>query len=339
MSKEVLLETVKKIATPGLGILAADESFPTIKKRFAAIKLESTPENHRRYRNLLFTTPNLNQYLCGVILFDETFFQKSNTGVLFPEVLSQQGILPGIKVDQGLITLAQTDAEKTTQGLDGLEERLDKYRAGGAKFAKWRCVYNIASRQPSRAAIHANAELLARYAAICQAQGIVPIVEPEVLITGEHTIEKCAAVMESVLTRVFTALRMQRVLLEGMVLKPSMVTSGDVAMLQADTKEIAHLTVQTLKRVVPAAVPSINFLSGGQSPEAATRNLNAMHQLGRLPWNLSFSYGRALQDPALQLWQGKDENLAKAQQALEKRLQLNSAATLGKYNEKMEKAN
>ncbi len=338
MSKAVLLETVKKIATPGLGILAADESSPTIKKRFVAINLTSTPENHRRYRQLLFTTPNLNQYLSGVILFDETFFQQSDQGILFPELLSSQGILPGIKVDLGLITLAQTDAEKTTQGLDGLEERLEKYRLAGAKFAKWRCVYNIGPNKPSRTAIHANAELLARYAAICQAQGIVPIVEPEVLITGDHSIARCAVVIENVLARVFTTLRMHRVFLEGMVLKPSMVTSGINASRQANAQEIAQMTVQTLKRVVPAAVPSINFLSGGQSPQAATCNLNLMHQLGELPWNLSFSYGRALQEPALHLWQGKDENRTQAQKALEKRLRLNSAATLGKYDEKMEKA-
>jgi len=331
-----LIKTVEKLAHRGRGILAADESLATIKKRFDTIHLESTEETHRTYRDLLFTIPNINHYISGIILFEETLYQKTNNGILFPDYLNTQGIIPGIKVDKGLIDLALSDAEKTTQGLDGLAERLAEYKHLGAKFAKWRCVYNISDSKPSIMALCANAELLARYAAICQAQGIVPIVEPEVLINGKHTIERCQAVIETVLIHVFAALHTHNILLEGMILKPSMVTSGEECSTQADANTVAEMTLQTLKQCVPAAVPSINFLSGGQSPEQATLHLNLMNKLGTLPWNLSFSYGRALQEPCLQAWLGKEKNIAKAQAALLKRMQLNSAATLGEYTENME---
>lgn len=336
MSKEELLSTVEKIAQRGKGILAADESTSTIKKRFDSIGVESTEENRRAYRDLLFTTPGIGSYICGVILYEETLYQKTSDGVLFTDYLGQQGVVPGIKVDLGLIPLANSQDEKTTQGLDGLPERLAKYKEAGAHFAKWRCVYDISDRKPSMQAIHTNAELLARYAAICQTAGIVPIVEPEVLINGDHTIERCAEVTERVLQHVFRSLTLQKVMLEGIILKPSMVIAGDHAAIQSTPHEVAEMTMMVLKRTVPAAVPTINFLSGGQTPEQATLHLSLMNKLGHLPWNVSFSYGRALQEHSLQSWRGKAQNVILAQQAFQKRMRLNSLAASGEYLASME---
>ncbi len=335
MNENSLRETVAKIAVPGRGILAADESGATIKKRFDDIKLESTEENRRAYRDLLFTTPHLRQYLSGVILFEETLHQKTNDGMPFPAYLASQGVLAGIKVDEGLIPLALANNEETTQGLDSLAHRLTDYKKTGVKFAKWRCVYHIGVNKPSITIVHTNAELLARYAAICQSEDIVPIVEPEILMDGDHSIERCAKITEMVLRQVFIALRRHRVVLEGMILKPNMTIPGNKHK-EANPQTIAQATVRVLQYVVPAAVPSINFLSGGQTPEQATVNLNAMHQLGALPWNLSFSYGRALQEPVLQTWQGKSANVPAAQAAFTKRVRLNSAASLGQYTSDME---
>ena len=332
-----LIKTVQKIAERGKGILAADESSSTIKKRFDSIHLESTEENRRAYRDLLFTTPGIGDYVSGVIFYEETLYQKTADGVPFPKYLASQGVITGIKVDQGLIDLALTDGEKTTQGLDGLPERLAEYKTAGAKFTKWRAVYNISNVKPSVAAVRANAELLARYAAICQAQGIVPIVEPEVLINGDHTLERCEIVTEEVLNEVFASLRKHNVLLEGMILKPSMVIAGDKCAKQATPHEVAQATVRALKRTVPAAVPTINFLSGGQTPEQSTIHLDLMNKLGPLPWNLSFSYGRALQEPSLNAWLGKTSNVPTAQKAFQKRIKLNGAASLGEYSESMER--
>lgn len=338
MNENLLRANALQIAVPGRGILAADESAATIKKRFADIKLESTEENRRAYRDLLFTTPHLHQYLSGVILFEETLYQKTNDGTPFPNYLASQGVLPGIKVDQGLIPLALANDEETTQGLDSLAERLADYKKTTVKFAKWRCIYHIGVNKPSITIVHTNAELLARYAAICQSEDIVPIVEPEVLIDGDHNIERCAKITEMVLRQVFIALRRHRVVLEGMILKPSMTIPGNKH-AQADAQIIAQATVRVLRYTVPAAVPSVNFLSGGQTPVQATANLNAMHQHGPLPWNLSFSYGRALQEPVLQTWQGKATNVTAGQAAFTKRMQLNSAASLGKYTPNMENYN
>lgn len=336
MNETLLRETAAQLAIPGRGILAADESTATIKKRFDSIKLESTEENQRAYRDLLFTTPHLGQYLSGVILFEETLYQKTSDGIPFPAYLTSQGVIPGIKVDQGLIPLVLANGEETTQGLDSLVYRLADYKKTAVKFAKWRCVYHIGANKPSEMIVHTNAESLARYAAICQSEDIVPIVEPEVLINGNHSIERCAHVMETVLRQVFIALRRHHVVLEGMILKSSMVTPG-INHQRVDTQEIARATIRILKYTVPAAVASINFLSGGQTPAQATANLNAMHKLGSLPWNLSFSYGRALQEPVLQAWQGKDDNVIAAQTAFAKRMMLNSAASLGEYTPDMEK--
>src|SRR3990167_2240981 len=335
--KAELIKTVQKIAEKGKGILAADESSSTIKKRFDSINLASTEENRRAYRDLLLTTPGIGNYISGVIFYEETLYQKTADGTLFTKYLESQGVVPGIKVDLGLIDLALTDKEKTTQGLDGLPERLAEYKAAGARFAKWRCVYNISDVKPSAAAVRANAELLARYAAICQTQGIVPIVEPEVLINGNHTLARCETVTEDVLNKVFSSLRKHEVLLEGIILKPSMIISGDTCAKQATPQEVAEATVRVLKRTVPAAVPTINFLSGEQTPEQSTLHLDLMNKLGPLPWNLSFSYGRALQEPSLNTWQGKAANVPTAQKAFQKRMRLNSAASLGEYSESMER--
>lgn len=329
--------TTSKLAAKGKGILAADESTPTITKRFQAVGVESTDSTRQAYREMLITTPDFNQFIAGVILFEETLNQKTSKGILFPALLDSMGVLPGIKVDKGLVTLANTVDENVTQGLDGLPERLTEYKAKGARFAKWRAVYNISGTTPSKLAIKTNAEVLARYAAICQAQGIVPIVEPEVLIDGDHTIERCEEVSEPVLYAVFKALMRHKVKLEYIVLKPSMVINGKACTKKATAEEVAAATIRVLKRTVPAAVPTINFLSGGQSSEQATANLNAMNQLGNLPWNVSFSYARALQDNAMKTWTGQANNVAAAQNAFYKRAKLNSLASLGKYSEAMEK--
>jgi fructose-bisphosphate aldolase class I len=329
--------TINDMVQGGKGILAADESAPTIAKRFAAIDAESTEEHRRSYRSLLFTTAGLNEFVSGVILFEETLTQRSNDGTLLPEVLAKQGIVPGIKVDKGLKPLANAAGDKITQGLDGLAERLQTYKTQGARFAKWREVYPISEHNPTALGLEANAEMLARYAAICQAEGFVPIVEPEVLIDGNHSIERSAEVIETVLHAVFHALHRHRVVLECIVLKPSMVTPGKDVPGRASPEQVAEATIKVFRRAVPAAVPGINFLSGGQTPEEATANLNAMNAMfPGAPWELSFSFGRALQEPALKAWLGKTENAAATQQALYQRTLLNGAARFGKYTPSME---
>ncbi len=332
-----LQSTIDQMVQRGKGILAADESHPTIAKRFKAIGVESTEANRRSYRTLLFTTPGAAEFISGVILFEETLGQAADDKTLLPEVLSRQGIVPGIKVDKGKVPLANAPGDEVTQGLDGLAERLRTYKSQGARFAKWREVYSIGPQNPTRLGIKANAEMLARYAAVCQEEGVVPIVEPEVLIDGDHTLERCFEVTEAVLHAVFHALHRHRVVLEYTVLKPSMVLPGKGHPPKAGPEQVAAATVKVLRRTVPAAVPSINFLSGGQGPAEATANLNAMNALfPASPWELSFSYGRALQETALQAWAGKVENAAAAQQAFYQRARLNGLARLGKYSPDME---
>ncbi|MEM1243690.1 MAG: class I fructose-bisphosphate aldolase [Pseudomonadota bacterium] len=331
--------TIQQMAARGKGILAADESTGTIKKRFDSIGIENTEENRRAYRELLFTTDNLADYICGVICFEETLDQSTKDGHNFTILLQEKGMVPGIKVDKGLIPLVNGKDEKTTQGLDGLPDRLAEYKAKGARFAKWRVVYNIDTRKPSHLAIMTNAELLARYAAICQSLEIVPIVEPELLMDGDHDIERCRFVSEMTFRQVFAALARHHVVLEHMILKPSMIISGQNCATQANVDTVASETIKVLLRTVPAAVPSINFLSGGQSAELATQHLNRMNALfPHLPWNLSFSYGRALQAPCLAAWKGNSANIAAAQKALFERAKLNSAACLGEYSESLESA-
>jgi fructose-bisphosphate aldolase class I len=328
-----LQSTIEDMVQKGKGILAADESNPTIAKRFKPIGVESTDESRRSWRNLLLATPDLGDYVSGVILFEETLAQKSDDGTPLPLLAQQNGIVPGIKVDKGTIPLVNSEGDLITQGLDGLAERLGVYKEQGARFAKWREVYPIGKHNPKPLGVEANAEVLARYAAICQSVGIVPIVEPEVLIDGDHSIERCFEVIERVQLAVYRALQRYRVTLEHTILKPSMVTPGKDCADKAGPAEVAEWTVRVLRRSVPAAVPSINFLSGGQSDEEATANLNAMNLMfpGQ-PWELSFSYGRALQHAALHAWQGKRENRDAAQATLLKRARLNGAARYGRYN-------
>lgn len=327
-----LIATAAAIATPGRGILAADESTGTMGKRLSSINVENVETNRRAFRELLFTTPNALQYLSGVILFEETLYQKGSDGRPFVDVLKEGGVIPGIKTDKGVVTLAGTNGETTTQGFDDLGKRCAKYYEAGARFAKWRAVLKIGATEPSQLAIDENARGLARYAIISQEYGLVPIVEPEILVDGDHSIEKCADVTERVLAAVYKALNDHRVLLEGTLLKPNMVTPGSKAEKRATPEEIAQHTVRALLRTVPAAVPGIMFLSGGQSEEEATLNLNAMNKLkGKKPWTLSFSFGRALQQSTLKAWEGKQENLGKAQAAFRARAKANSEATLGVY--------
>jgi fructose-bisphosphate aldolase class I len=338
-TRDELEATIAKIVQPGKGIVAADESTPTITKRFKAVGIDSTEETRRAYRQLLFTTRGVGEFVAGFILFEETLGQKADDGTLLAEVLVRQGILPGIKVDKGTTPLANADGDLITQGLDGLSERLKTYRAQGARFAKWREVYGVTDRNPTLLGIDANAEVLARYAAICQTEGIVPIVEPEVLIDGDHTLERCHEVSDAVLHAVFNALHRHGVRLECMVLKPSMVLPGKEHPPKASPEVVAANTLDVLRRNVPAAVPTINFLSGGQSPEEATANLNAMNIMAPdAPWVLSFSYARALQDPPMKLWAGRAENARAAQQAFYQRLKMNSLARDGKYRVELEKA-
>jgi len=336
-NEDELQSTISHLVQKGKGILAADESDPTIAKRFKAISVESTEANRRSYRSLLFTTPGAAEYISGVILFEETLGQAADDGTPLSEVLSRQGIVPGIKVDKGKIPLAHAPGDEVTQGLDGLAERLRKYKAQGARFAKWREVYSIGAQNPTQLGIEANAEMLARYAAVCQEEGFVPIVEPEVLIDGDHTLERCLDVTEAVLHAVFHALHRHRVMLEYTVLKPNMVLPGKGHPPKARPEQVAAATVKVLRRTVPAAVPSINFLSGGQGPMEATANLNAMNALfPNSPWELSFSYGRALQETALHAWAGKKENAAAAQKTFYQRARLNGLARLGTYTPEME---
>ncbi|XP_015970427.1 fructose-bisphosphate aldolase 6, cytosolic [Arachis duranensis] len=329
--QDELIANAAYIGTPGKGILAADESTGTIGKRLASINVENVETNRRALRELLFTTPGALECLSGVILFEETLYQSTAAGKPFVEVLKDGGVLPGIKVDKGTVELPGTNGETTTQGLDGLGQRCAKYYEAGARFAKWRAVLKIGPNEPSELAIHENAYGLARYAAICQENGLVPIVEPEILVDGSHDINKCAAVTERVLAACYKALNDHHVLLEGTLLKPNMVTPGSDSPKVAP-EVTAEYTLRTLQRTVPAAVPAIVFLSGGQSEEEATLNLNAMNKLkGKKPWSLSFSFGRALQQSTLKAWAGKDENIKKAQDALFTRCKANSQATLGTY--------
>jgi fructose-bisphosphate aldolase, class I len=336
MNTQELAATAHAIVDKHRGILAADESTSTIGKRFNSIKLESTEESRRSYREMLFTTPGAGEYISGVILYDETMRQKTKSGVPFPAYLSQQGMIPGIKVDTGAKPLAGYPGETVTEGLDGLRERLVEYYKLGARFAKWRAVIDIGSGIPTSYAIDANAHALARYAALCQENGIVPIVEPEVLMDGAHTLERCEEVTNVVLQRVFTHLFDARIVLEGMVLKPNMVISGKKCAQQASAVEVAQATVRTLKRHVPSAVPGIAFLSGGQSPTEATLHLNLMNAAGPLPWALTFSYGRALQETALSAWGGNPAGFANGQKALFIRAKLNGLAAGGTYKTSME---
>ena len=337
MNSSELMRIAGAMVARGKGILAADESGGTIKKRFDGIKLESTEEHRRSYREMLFTAPGAAESVSGVILYDETIRQKTRDGTPFPQYLAKQGIIPGIKVDLGAKPLAGFSGETITEGLDGLRERLSEYRGLGARFAKWRAVIDIADGIiPSSFAIAANAHALARYAALCQENDIVPIVEPEVLMDGAHSIERCEQVTEAVLERVFRELFGHRVLLEGMVLKPNMVISGKKAANRAPPQAVAEATVRVLRRHVPPAVPGIAFLSGGQSPTEATLHLSLMNKLGPLPWSLTFSYGRALQDTALKAWGGVASNLAAGQKEYARRARLNGLATTGRYAPDME---
>lgn len=328
--------SIHDMVQKGRGVLAADESAPTIAKRFDAISVQSTEESRRSWRNLLVTTPGLGEYISGIILFEETLTQNSDAGTSIQEAAWAQKIVPGIKVDKGKIPLALSPGDLITQGLDGLAERLQIYKSQGARFAKWREVYAIDKQVPTKHGIEANAEMLARYAAVCQAEGIVPIVEPEVLMDGDHDINRHAEVTEAVQHAVFDALQRHHVTLELMILKPNMVLPGKDCR-RAEPDEVAAATLKVLRRTVPAAVPSINFLSGGQGPEEATANLNALNQQAPdAPWRLTISYGRALQQTALHAWLGKTENVQAAQQALLKRARLNHLAMLGEYQTSME---
>jgi len=337
MDEQKLHETAQAIVAEGKGILAADESDSTIKKRFDSIKVESTEENRQAYRELLFTTEGVEEYISGVILFDETIRQSSSDGTPFPKLLESKGVIPGIKVDKGAQPLALAEGETVTEGLDGLRGRLDEYRELGARFAKWRAVISIGQGIPSEYCLWTNAHALARYATLSQEAGLVPIVEPEVLMDGDHTIERSFEVTSRTLHAVFTELRDQRVHPEGILLKPNMVLSGYESSEQASHEQVAAETIRCFKRHVPAAVPGIVFLSGGQSDEDATANLNAMNAMGPHPWQLSFSYGRALQAPALKAWRGKKENVEAAQRAYYHRAKMNSAARTGMYAPEMER--
>ncbi|MCD6176196.1 MAG: fructose-bisphosphate aldolase class I [Planctomycetes bacterium] len=339
MNKDKLRSVAKAIVAKQKGVLAADESNPTIKKRFDLIKVESTEENRRRYREILFTTEGIERYIGGVILFDETLRQGTRDGTPFAELLSSRGIVPGIKVDKGAKALALYPEEKITEGLDGLRERLVEYKQMGAKFAKWRAVIEINERDvPTTFGIRANAHGLARYAALCQELDIVPIVEPEILMDGAHDIERCEVVTSKVLEAVFTELDAHRVLFEGMLLKPNMVIPGIKCARQESVQRVAEATIRCLARYVPAAVPGIVFLSGGQSAEDATDHLNSINMMGPHPWQVSFSYGRALQAPVLAAWKGLEGNLSAAQETFLKRCQLNGLARDGKYARSMETA-
>jgi fructose-bisphosphate aldolase, class I len=332
-----LHETAKALVADGKGILAADESSGTIKKRFDSIGVESTEENRRAYRDLLFTTEGAEEFISGVILYDETIRQSSEDGTPFPKLLEQKGIIPGIKVDAGAKPLAGSPEETITEGLDGLRERLQEYYSLGARFTKWRAVLSIGDGRPSEYAVWTNAHALARFAALSQEAGLVPIVEPEVLMDGGHTIDDSYHVTERTLRAVFTELFDQKVDREGTLLKTNMVVSGYDSSDQADVDTVADMTIRCLKNTCPAAVPGVVFLSGGMSDEDATARLNAMNQRGPHPWELSFSYGRALQAPALKAWAGETANAESAQQAYYRRAKFNGAARTGSYAPEWEK--
>jgi fructose-bisphosphate aldolase class I len=336
MDSEQLHETANALVAEGKGILAADESSGTIEKRFDSIGLESTEENRRAYRDMLFTTPDLEDSVSGVILYDETIRQATADGTPFPQYLASKGVIPGIKVDLGAKDLAFAPGEKVTEGLDGLRERVQEYRQLGARFAKWRAVITIGDGIPSAYCIQVNAHALARYAALCQEQGLVPIVEPEVLMDADNDIETCYRATKRTLHKTFDELYHQRVDLEGILLKPNMVISGKGCAMQATAAEVADWTIRCFRETVPAAVPGIVFLSGGQSDEQASANLNAINSLGEQPWVLSFSYGRALQAPALKAWGGSADNVEAGQSFLALRARNNSAAVAGRYSADME---
>jgi fructose-bisphosphate aldolase, class I len=337
MDVQQLQSTAQALVAEGKGILAADESTGTIKKRLDSIGVESTEETRRAYRELLFTTEGAEEFISGVILYDETIRQSASDGTPFPKLLESKGVIPGIKVDTGAKPLALTDGETITEGLDGLRDRLEEYRELGARFAKWRATYSIAQDKPSEYCVWTNAHALARYAALCQEAGLVPIVEPEVLQDGTHTIAESRKATGRVLQAVYTELHDQRLDFRGTLLKPNMVLSGYDASDRASADEVADVTLECFYKHVPAAVPGIVFLSGGQSDEDATANLNAMNARGPHPWQLSFSYGRALQAPALKAWGGKEENVEAAQHAYYHRAKMNSAARTGMYAPEMEK--
>jgi len=337
MKTDNMKSTIGALMAPSKGILAADESLATIARRFEPFGIESTEENRRRYRQMLFTTPGVEEYISGVILFDETMRQSADDGRRFVDVLTASGIIPGIKVDVGAEPLAGALGERITEGLDGLRERLNEYRTLGARFAKWRAVIEIGDGKPSAYCLDTNAHALARYAALCQDAGLVPIVEPEVLEDGAHTIERCFEVTEATLDRVFTALRAQHVILEQILLKPNIVLPGTSSPRKASVREVAEATVLCLRRTVPAAVPGIVFLSGGEDPQAATAHLNAVNAMPAThPWPLGFSFARALQAPALDAWRGNSDNVSAGQRAFYHRARCNSAARDGTYTPEME---
>src|SRR5512145_175847 len=340
MAAMTLAETALALVAPGKGVLAADESHATIGRRFEAFGILNSEENRRRYRQMLFTTKGFDDFISGVILFDETIRQTADDGRPFAEVLTSEGVIPGIKVDRGSKPLAGAPGEQVTEGLDGLRERLAEYKKLGARFAKWRAVIVIGEdgRTPTGRGLEANAHALARYAALCQEAGVVPIVEPEVLLDGGHSIERCEEVTTDTLSLVYGELVGHRVHLEGTLLNPNMVIPGKKCPAQADVEQVAEATVRTLRRVVPSAVPGIVFLSGGQTPRQATEHLNAMNTMGAHPWELGFSYGRALQDPVLNAWKGAAANVASAQAAFLLRARLNGAARYGRYSPAMEDA-
>ena len=337
MTIHALERLANSLVADGKGILAADESVATLTRRFDALRIPSTEQSRRRYREMLFTTPGAAAFISGVIMHDETIRQKSSSGMPLPQVLERQGIVPGIKVDTGARPLAGSPEELVTEGFDGLRDRLAEYRSLGARFAKWRAVISIGDGRPSSTCVGVNAHALARYAALCQEVGVMPIVEPEVLLDGSHPIERCAEVTGAVLHAVFGELVQRRVSLESMLLKPSMVIAGKDCPRQASVPEVAAATLSCLRRHVPAAVPGIVFLSGGQHDRLATAHLNAINRLpGPRPWTISFSYGRALQDRALEGWHGRDENVHTGQQALSHQARCNSAASLGTFTDDME---
>jgi fructose-bisphosphate aldolase class I len=338
VNAQALTDTVKMLVADDKGLLAMDESNPTCNKRFAKLGIPQTEEARRAYRELIVTTPRLGESISGAILYDETIRQRKKDGTSFIKVIIDAGIIPGIKVDTGAKDMAAHPGEKITEGLDGLRDRLREYFQMGARFAKWRAVIALGDGIPSRGCLEANAQALARYAALCQEAGLVPVVEPEVLMDGEHTLERCREATEEVLQTVFNQLSIQRVMLEGMILKPNMVLPGLTCPKQEGVDEVAEATVKCLLRAVPAAVPGIAFLSGGQSGELASARLNAMNVRfrSRLPWALAFSFARAIQQPALEAWQGKEANVKAAQQALDHRAKCNRAARRGEYNAVME---
>ena len=340
MKAQAILETARALVAGDKGLLAMDESIPTCNRRFAALGIPQTDEARHDYRELIVTTPNLGQCISGAILYDQTIHQETNAGIPFVKVLIDAGIIPGIKVDAGAKDLAGHPGEKITEGLDGLRERLAEYSQMGARFAKWRAVIAVGNGIPSRGCIEANAQALARYAALCQEAGLVPVVEPEVLMDGDHTLARCAQITEEVLRAVFEQLYLQRVMLEGMILKPNMVVPGLACSAQATADEVADATVNCLLRAVPAAVPGIAFLSGGQPSELASARLNAMNVRfkGHLPWALAFSFARAIQQPALEIWRGETSNVPAAQQALFHRADCDRAARRGEYTAAMENA-